>query len=170
MTRASELPVVFIGPMGSGKSRIGRKVAAALGVPFIDTDSVVVAGHGAISDIFDRDGEERFRELEREAVARSLGEPAVVSLGGGAVLDPRTQEDLRGATVVLLTVTAEAVAKRIQGGKRPLIADDGVAAWERILDERRPLYEELATVTFDTSTGSLTELAADIVTWLKEDK
>ncbi|TFV98954.1 shikimate kinase [Leifsonia flava] len=168
MTLDSRLPVVFIGPMGSGKSRIGRKVAAAIGVPFIDTDSVVVAGHGAISDIFERDGEQRFRELERQAVSESLAEQAVVSLGGGAVLDPRTQDDLRGATVVLLTVTSAAVAKRIQGGKRPLVADGGITAWERILEERRPIYEDLAAATFDTSTGSLTELADDIVTWLKE--
>lgn len=170
MTFESRLPVVFIGPMGSGKSRIGRKVAAAIGAPFIDTDSVVVASHGAISDIFERHGERRFRELEREAVADALGERAIVSLGGGAVLDSDTQRDLRDATVVLLTVTTEAVAKRLHGGKRPLIADDGVAGWERILETRRPIYEDLATVTFDTSTGSLTELADDIVTWLKEDK
>ncbi|MET0725279.1 MAG: shikimate kinase [Leifsonia sp.] len=168
MTAEAALPIVFIGPMGSGKSRIGRKVAAALGVPFIDTDSVVVAEHGPISGIFDREGEDFFRVLERAAVAEAITQPAVVSLGGGAVLDPRTQDDLRDATVILLTVTAEVVARRLHGGKRPLLAEDGIAAWTRIRDERLPIYEGLATVTFDTSNGSLTELADDIVNWVKE--
>jgi shikimate kinase len=167
MSAAAPLPVVFIGPMGSGKSRVGRKVAAALGVPLIDTDNVVVAEHGPISGIFEREGEDFFRVLERAAVADAVAQPAVVSLGGGAVLDPRTQDDLRDATVVLLTVSPESVAKRLKGGRRPLLAGDAIAAWERIRDERMPIYERLATVTFDTSTGSITEIAADIVTWLE---
>lgn len=167
MTTTAPLPVVFIGPMGSGKSRVGRKVAAALGVPLIDTDSVVAAEHGPINDIFARSGEGHFRVLERQAVADAITRPAIVSLGGGAVLDPDTRRDLEHATVVLLTVTPESVAKRIQGGKRPLLADDGIAAWERILAERRPIYEALASVTFDTSERSLSEIAADIVTWLE---
>ena len=162
------LPVALIGPMASGKSRIGRRVAAALDVPFIDTDSVVVAEHGPISGIFEREGEDFFRVLERAAVAEALEQAAVVSLGGGAVLDPRTQEDLRDATVIRLTISEESVAKRIGGSKRPLLHGDAVEAWARINTERGPLYERLAHVSFDTSTRPISEIATDIVLWLED--
>ena len=75
--------LVFIGPSGAGKSRIGRRVARALGVPIADTDKMVVAEFGPIAEIFERDGEPRFRELERAAVERALNEPAEGALTPG---------------------------------------------------------------------------------------
>jgi len=160
-------PLVFIGPMASGKSKIGRRVARALRVPFIDTDSVVVAEHGAITDIFAQHGEEHFRRLERRAVSDALRNRAVVSLGGGAVLDADTQADLRRATVVSLTTTAAAVRNRSKNAKRPLLAA-GPDAWQRIYDERRPIYEALASIHFDSSTRPVDAIAADIVKWVKK--
>lgn len=162
------LPVVLIGPMASGKSRVGRRIARELGVPFIDTDAVVVAEHGPISEIFVREGEDFFRVLERAAVAEALEQPAVVSLGGGAVLDENTQHDLREATVIRLTISPKAVARRLRGSKRPLLAGDAVAAWMRINTEREPLYRRLAQTSFDTSTGPISRVAAEIVAWLEE--
>src|SRR5690606_27881571 len=120
--------VVLIGPPGAGKSRIGTTVAKRLGVRLIDTDRVIVKRHGPISDIFARDGEPRFRELERAVVHEALrgrlveeGEDFVVALGGGAILDTDTQRELAGERVALITVTAESVLERLSNTKRPLL-------------------------------------------------
>lgn len=152
--------------MGAGKTRIGRRVAKALDVPFLDTDKIVVAEHGPIPEIFESQGEAAFRDFERQAVELALTEHAVVSLGGGAVLHPETREALAGATVVLLTVTADAVAARINTSKRPLLKN-GTGDWQRIYDERRDIYDELATITFDTSHEPIEKIAENIALWAK---
>jgi shikimate kinase len=152
--------------MGAGKTRIGRRVAKALDVRFFDTDKMIVAEHGPIPEIFESRGEAVFREFEKEAVATALAERAVVSLGGGAVLHPQTREALTGHTVVLLNATAEAVAARINTSKRPLLKN-GTGDWQRIYDERRAIYEELATTTFDTSTEPIERIAENIATWAR---
>lgn len=163
-------PVVFIGPMAAGKTKVGKRVARALGVPFTDTDKRVVADHGPIADIFAEHGAGHFRRLERQAVIDALADArdpgGVVSLGGGAVLDAATRADLSRCSVVYLTVAASAVATRIGGTKRPLLAG-GIEDWQRIFDERRPLYEQLASIRFDTSTRPLDAIAADIATWVR---
>jgi len=160
-------PMVFIGPMAAGKSRIGKRVAAGLGVPFVDTDKRVVAEHGPIKNIFAEHGEDRFRELERAAIVQALGSAGVVSLGGGAVLDPATQADLGACTVVFLSASAEAVKSRITGSKRPLLKN-GIDDWQRIFDERRPIYEALASIHIDTSNRPIDQIADEIVAWAKE--
>src|SRR5262249_61677785 len=95
---------VLIGPPGAGKSTVGPLLAAELGVGFTDTDAEVEAAAGKpVSDIFVEDGESAFRELERAAVARALdGADGIVAVGGGAVLDPRTQSQLAERPVVYL--------------------------------------------------------------------
>ena len=108
---------VFIGPMGAGKTRIGKRVAKALGVPFTDTDKVIVARHGVIADIFDQHGEPHFRALERDVVHEALQGEGVVSLGGGAVLDEASRAELRELPVVYLTISADAVESRLGDGK-----------------------------------------------------
>ena len=144
------MTVALIGPMGAGKSSIGRRLAKALGVPFTDTDARIAVAHGPIPELFAERGEAGFRAVERQAVAAALAEAGVVALGGGAVLDPATRADLAHCTVVLLTVDEDVVAERLAAGRRPLLTD-GVASWRRILDERLPLYRELADVVVDTS-------------------
>lgn len=164
--------IVLIGPMGAGKTSVGRRVAKALGVGFTDTDAVVVRGHGPIEEIFREQGEKRFRELEREAVAHALEDGGVVSLGGGAVLDPDTRSDLTRHRVVLLTIEPRVVASRVRGSARPLLADggDAMARWSEIYAQRRPIYEELADVVFDTSSGPLQRVVEDIVAWARQSE
>jgi shikimate kinase len=154
--------------MGSGKTKLGRRVAAILEKPFVDTDRMIVAEHGTIAQLFAEFGEAHFRALERVAVEDALAQDAVVALGGGAILDERTQADLEGRRVALITVSAEAVARRIVGTKRPLLAG-GVEAWQRILDSRREIYERLATRAWDTSSRPLTHIAAEIAVWARTE-
>lgn len=157
---------VFIGPMAAGKTRIGKRVARALELPFTDTDKVIVAAHGPIADIFDQHGEAHFRALERAAVHEALTGDGIVSLGGGAVLDPDTRRELAALSVVYLSITADAVAARIGGDKRPLIRG-GIDDWQRIYDARRDIYDELATFELDTSRLPYDRLAQEVVTWLE---
>lgn len=162
--------LVLIGPMGAGKTSIGRKVAKALGVGFFDTDIAVVRAHGPIEAIFAEHGEAHFRALERAAVTQGLAAGGVVSLGGGAVLDPQTQADLAAHRVALLTVDAKVVAGRIHATDRPLLqAEDALARWSEIAAARRPIYERLADATFDTSHGPLQHVVEAIVAWAQED-
>lgn len=157
--------VVLIGAPGAGKSRTGRRIARLLGAPVIDTDKVIVAEHGPIPAIFAAHGEPHFRELERAAVERALREPAVVTLGGGAVLDPATQAELAGLPVVQLTMSEEAARERIGGAKRPLARDP--EAWARLVEARQPIYDRLAGLTIDTSKQPLDDVAKQIVQWLE---
>jgi shikimate kinase len=160
--------VVFIGPMGSGKTRLGRRVARRLGTAFIDTDRLIVDEHGPIADLFDHHGEPHFRALERIAVARALAEDAVVSLGGGAVLDAETRTLLAGSPVVLLTVSPDAVEARLADGRRPLVRG-GLEDWIRIYEARRDTYETLADLRVDTSHRPMDHIADQVVAWLAEE-
>jgi len=161
--------LVLIGAPGSGKSRLGKRVARLLARDYIDTDKVVVAAHGPIAEIFADKGEAHFRSLERAAVHEALQSAAVVSLGGGAVLDPDTREELAGRRVVLVTVSPEAVAPRITGAKRPLLASGGLDAWKTLVEARTPIYESLASRSWDTSNRPIDDIAREIADWAGED-
>ncbi len=160
--------IVLIGPMGAGKTSVGRRVARALGTSFSDTDKIVVRDHGPIRDLFLAHGEAHFRDLERDAVVEALGRGGVVALGGGAVLDPLTRDRLAAHHVVLLTVAPNVVASRIHGEDRPLLGgEDPAERWRRIYEERRPIYEATADIAFDTSSGPLSRVVDDIVAWAR---
>lgn len=163
---APHAPVVVIGPMGAGKSSVGKRVAKALGVPFTDTDRVIAREHGPIPGIFAERGEPAFRELEARAVRDAIATGGVVSVGGGAVTHADTRDAMAGARVVLLTVSPEAVAERIAGSDRPLLAQGGIDAWQTILDARAATYAELAHATFDTSRRPMSHVVQDVVAWL----
>lgn len=159
--------IVFIGPSGAGKSRLGKRVARLLGVPFADSDRMIVAEHGPIPQIFADFGEPHFRALERATVHRALQGEGVLSLGGGAVLDPDTQGELADHRVVLLTITPEAVARRLAGDTdRPLVRN-GVQDWVALNAPRWEIYERLADVTFDTSHRPNDQIAKEVAAWLK---
>ncbi|MEV8268232.1 shikimate kinase [Microbacterium sp. NPDC076911] len=170
MTNRSD-SIVLIGPMGAGKTSIGKRVARALNVRFVDTDAVVVREHGAIAELFAERGEAHFRSLERVAVRDALVDGGVVALGGGAVLDEATQRELSEHRVVFLTVAPRVVATRVSGSKRPLLqGDDAAQRWTEIFETRRPIYETLADVTFDTSSGPLADIVAEIVAWSRKNE
>lgn len=159
--------VVLIGPPAAGKTRIGKRVARALAVPFIDTDRVIAAEHGPIPEIFAQHGETAFRLLEAEAVEAALRQHAVVALGGGAVMTPSVAAALSGHPVVLLTVSAEAAADRLDPETRPLVRD-GIGAWVALVEGRMPTYTALASATWDTSSLPLDRIAAEIAEWARD--
>ncbi len=145
---------VLVGPPGSGKSTVGRLVAGALGVGFRDTDDDVEAVAGKpVSDIFVDDGEQHFRALERAAVAAALAEhDGILALGGGAVLADETRAALAGHVVVYLEVDLADAVKRVGlGTGRPLLSFNPRATLRFLLDQRAPLYEQVADVIVPTS-------------------
>jgi shikimate kinase len=139
--------IVLVGPPGAGKTTVGRLLAEQLGLPFRDTDADVEADQGKpVADIFYDDGEDRFRELERAAVAAALdGFAGVLSLGGGAVLADETRALLKGHHVVFLNVGLGAAAKRVGLARdRPVLALNPRASLHQLLEKRLPLYREVA--------------------------
>jgi shikimate kinase len=158
--------VVLMGPPGSGKTTVGRALAKLLGVELRDTDEAIEVRAGrSISDIFVDDGEPRFRELERAEVASSLASHrGVLSLGGGAVMDPVNATALAGHTVVFLDVGIADAAKRVGFSQsRPLLAMNPRAQWSRMMDLRRPTYERLASFSVLTTGRTPRDIAAEIV-------
>ena len=157
--------LVLVGPPGAGKTTVGRLIAGRLGVSFRDTDEDIEAAAGKpVADIFVDDGEATFRELERAAVAEALASAAgVVSLGGGAVLDPSTREKLRGHPVVFLDVGLSAAAGRVGlAASRPLLLGNVRGQLKALLDARRPLYLEVATVRVATDDLAVEAVADEI--------
>ena len=157
--------LVLVGTMGAGKTSVGRRVATAWGVDFRDTDHDVEASEGRpVSDIFVDSGEARFRELERAAVTDALAEHhGVLAVGGGAVLDPVTRELLHGQPVVFLRVGLSDAVKRVGlGSARPLLLGNVRGRIKALLDERTPVYEQVATHTVDTDGRTPEDVAREI--------
>ncbi len=158
--------LVLVGPPGAGKSTVGARVAASLGVPFRDTDRDVEDTAGMpIADIFVDDGEPRFRELERRAVATALCDhDGVLALGGGAVLDRETRDRLAGLRVVYLAVGLADAAKRVGLARdRPVLALNPRAQLHQLLEARRPLYESVAAITVATDKRSVDEVVREVI-------
>ena len=157
---------VIVGPPGSGKSTVARLVADRLGMQVRDTDDDVESAAGAtVRDVFVEQGEDGFRALERTAVATALAEhTGILALGGGAVLDPGTRELLRGRTVVFLDVGIKDAASRIGLNRdRPLLLGNPRAHWLRLMEARRPVYEEVATVRVDTDGRTAEQVAVAVL-------
>jgi len=171
MTPGAVRPVcVIVGPPGAGKTTVGTLVAQRLGVAFRDTDSDIVAAAGKeIPEIFIDDGEDAFRALERAAVAAALESfDGVLALGGGAVLAAETRERLRDHTVVYLSVElSDAVSRVGLGAGRPLLTVNPRATLKYLLEQRRPLYEEVATVIVRTDGRTPEDIADEALAGLK---
>ncbi|MDK1359083.1 shikimate kinase [Arthrobacter sp. zg-Y1219] len=163
--------IVLIGFMAAGKSVVGRELAARRQLKFTDTDQLVTERHGPIPELFSARGECYFREVEARCVAAALAEKpcAVISLGGGAVLDTGTQQLLRRSTVVFLDTDLETVLPRIiRSGHRPMLAGDPVRRWQELAKARRPVYESLADITIDTRGLTVTAIIDRLTTILNE--
>jgi shikimate kinase len=136
--------VYLVGMPGSGKSAVGRELARRLGMPFVDLDREIETRAGAsIESIFHDEGEDRFRNLEEQALREvAAGEPAVVACGGGSVIRDENRHILRTTgTVVSLTVPLAQLKRRVLRG-RPLIKDP--IDLDRLYLEREILYREVA--------------------------
>ena len=158
--------VVLVGSPGAGKSTVGRRVAERLGVPFADTDALIEAAAGmSVSDIFVTLGEDEFRAMEADAVALALEErEGILSLGGGAVLREETRARLADVRVVWLRVTAADAASRVgMNTARPLLLGNVRATLSSLLEQRNPVYAEVATDVVDTSGRSLREVTDEVV-------
>jgi shikimate kinase len=163
--------LVLVGPPASGKTTVGTAVAAALGLPFRDTDADVEAATGtSVADLFVTHGEQHFRDLEEQAVARALAEhDGVLALGGGAVLSAASRALLvayarDGGTVVHLDVDLPSAAKRAGLSRdRPLLAVNPRAMLRTLLEQRAPLYAEVASVVVPTGGRTPDDVTADVL-------
>ncbi|MGC5019500.1 shikimate kinase [Micromonospora sp. DT47] len=161
---------VLVGAPGSGKSTVGEQLAALLGVEFRDTDADIESMAGKpIPEIFIDEGEAHFRTLERAAVAAALASHAgVLAVGGGAVLAEENRAALVGHTVVHLSVELPDAVKRVGlGAGRPLLAVNPRATLKYLMDQRRPLYTEVATATVVTDGRTPEEIAAEVAGLVK---
>jgi shikimate kinase len=157
--------LVLVGPMGAGKTSIGRRLAERFSLPFADADRRIEAQTGAsVSTIFDCEGEAGFRARERALLAELLaGSGHVIATGGGAVLDPDNRRMLRErGFVVHLHAEVPAQLERLARDRtRPLLQrEDREAVLHRLAAERAPLYAEVADLRYDTSQQSCSEAAA----------
>ncbi|AGY91311.1 hypothetical protein SPICUR_01460 [Spiribacter curvatus] len=155
--------VFLIGPMGAGKSTIGRRLAARLRLSFVDLDAAIEARTGVdIPRIFDIEGEAGFRRREAELLDSLTQQSGILlATGGGAILDADNRRHLseRGQ-VVYLRASVPAQLARIRHSNRPLLRDEDPAGRLRaILAERAPLYEALADISIDTEDGSPERIA-----------
>lgn len=146
---------VLVGLPGSGKSTIGRRLAKAMNLTLLDTDTAIEerSGH-TIAEIFASDGEPGFRRIEEEVIRAALADhDGILSLGGGAVTTAGVRDALAGHTVVYLEITAEEGVRRTSGGTvRPLLAGpDRAERYRQLMTDRVPLYRRVATIRVNTS-------------------
>lgn len=168
--------VAIFGFMGVGKSSVGRLVAEAMGMGFVDLDETIVAEAGMeIAAIFKERGEKGFRELEKEATRRvAARDGIVIACGGGTVLDEDNLEALRGnSRMILLTADPEIILRRVEadGDTRPLLSvGEKVEPIARLLGERMPRYLEASDKAVDTGGKTQAQVAREIIEYLGEGR
>jgi len=159
--------IVLIGPPGAGKTSIGKLLAKKLDRSFVDSDKAIEERTGKkITEIFAEDGEPRFRAIEREVVLELLdSENEIISLGGGSVLNEEIQRRLtKEEGVVYLQVSISNAAPRVGFNKdRPLLMLNPRQRWIQLMEERRPIYEGLARLTFLTDNKKAEEVVSEIL-------
>jgi shikimate kinase len=160
--------IFLVGPMGSGKSAVGRQLARRLGLEFVDSDAEIEARTGVdVACIFDREGEAGFRAREREVIDQlTRRSRSLVATGGGAVLDADTRERLRsrGCVVYLRTSVDQQLARTRRGTHRPLLENpDPRGTLQRLMLQRAHLYEETADLAVDTDGRKVRTVVDEIV-------
>jgi shikimate kinase len=167
MEMASQRPIVLVGLMGSGKTSVGKSLARRSGWAFVDTDHLIEERAGmSIPQIFEKEGEAKFREREHAAIREALErlEPAIIATGGGAVVRPENRDLLwKRAFVVYLHASVSGLLERLQGSThRPLLQrPDRAQVLEKLYQERRDFYEQ-AHYMVNIESRSLHELSGAI--------
>ena len=157
----------LIGPMGSGKSAVGRQLARLLRLDFIDSDDEIESRTGVdIAFIFEKEGETGFRKREAAVIDELSSRTGVVlATGGGAVIDPASRSALgaRGYVVYLRTGVDQQVARTRKGRERPLLENtDPRETLEQLMIEREPMYLEIADLVVDTDGRKVRDVAKEI--------
>ena len=164
-------PIVLVGLMGAGKSTVGKRLANALGVDFVDSDNEIAEAAGcSISEIFETYGETMFRDLEKRVLMRLFsGGASVIATGGGAFINEEIREQVKALTLSIwlradLEVLVERVSRR---DTRPLLkTGDKREILQRLMDERYPIYAQ-ADITIDSNSGPHDTVVTDILKMLE---
>lgn len=168
---AEQRNIFLIGPMGAGKSTIGRQLAQMLHLDFLDSDSEIERKTGAdIAWVFDVEGEEGFRNREQEMLDELTKKHGIVlATGGGAVIrqENRTHLSARGIVVYLKTSVQKQLARTLKDKRRPLLqTDDPKSVLETLAEKRNALYEEAADYVIETDEQSAKVVASQIIALL----
>lgn len=158
------MTIVLIGAPGAGKSTVGAKLASLLGKSFADVDSRIEETVGKpVAEIFADEGEAHFRALEESATLELLNTYEVLSLGGGAVMNPRIRDALTGHDVIWLEVSIQQASRRVGlNTARPLLLGNVRGRLIELLRERTPVYEAVATTRIDTDRRKPREIATEL--------
>lgn len=155
------MSIVLVGAPGAGKTSVGKRLARRLEATFVDVDQRIEEVLGKpIKEIFADEGEAYFRAAEEEATLELLDTADVVSLGGGAVMNARIRAALKGHDVIWLKVSAGQASRRVgMNTVRPLLVGNTRATLIKLLQQRTPFYEEVATQIVETDGRGTTEVA-----------
>ena len=173
LAKRLDRPIVLVGLMGVGKSTVGRRLARRLGLPFVDSDAAIEDAAGlSPAEVFERYGEQDFRDGERRLVARLVdqGDLQVIATGGGAFVDPRTRELLNArAVTVWLDAPVDILTERTsrRDTRAQLRDGDPKETLERLANERRAAYEQ-AHIHVKSGVGAHREVVEAIVRALEE--
>ncbi len=167
-----ERSIVLVGLMGSGKSAIGRRLAARIGMDFIDADSEIEKAAGlSINDIFEVHGEQAFRDGERRVIARILSQPAhILATGGGAFMDPETRKLVKQRGIsIWMRAEFDVLLRRVSRcDNRPLLkGTDKEEVLRRLIEERYPVYGE-ADITVQSQDGPHDETVGEVIEAIKQ--
>lgn len=167
-----ERSIVLVGLMGSGKSAIGRRLAARIGMDFVDADSEIEEAAGlSINDIFEVHGEAAFRDGERRVIARLLSKPAhILATGGGAFMDPETRKIVKERGIsVWMRAEFDVLLRRVsRRDNRPLLkGDNKEEVLRRLIEERYPVYGE-ADITVQSQDGPHEETVGEVIEAIKQ--
>ncbi len=160
--------IFLIGPMGAGKSAVGRQLAKLLHLSFVDSDDEIETRTGVdIPFIFEKEGEDGFRKREAKVIDDlSAMESVILATGGGAVVDPQNRSRLgaRGFVVYLYTTVDQQLARTQKGRERPMLANgDSRKILEDLMSARDPLYREIADLTVETDGRKVKAVASEIL-------